>query len=84
VTDLMTTAGVSCVLVGHDTSVVTRRDLADALGAGLDGVLVDEDATVVEAAARTLRGELRHVVVCDVDGQGTGLVGIHHPGADPP
>ena len=89
VTNLMATAGVSCVLVGHDTAVVTHRDLTDAVVSGLDtdtavnaigraeSIVVAEDVTVVETAARMLRGELRHVVVCDGHGRVTGLVGIH-------
>jgi CBS domain-containing protein len=88
VADLMHEARLSSVLVGGGTAIITRWDLAGALRAhgsdacvtsasGADGIVVDEDLSVIETAARMLRHEIRHVVVCDGGGRVLGLVGLH-------
>ena len=88
VADLMHNARLSSVLVGGGTTIMTRWDLAGALRAhgsdasitcasGAEGIFVDEDLSVIETAARMLRHEIRHVVVCDGGGQVVGLVGLH-------
>ncbi|HVM63968.1 MAG TPA: pyridoxamine 5'-phosphate oxidase family protein [Acidimicrobiales bacterium] len=89
VADLMSTAGVSSVLVGNDQAIVTGTDVARALRHGstpetrvgavatIGLVAVNEDATVVDGAAVMLRHELRHLVVHDHYGHVTGVVGLH-------
>jgi uncharacterized protein len=89
IADLMGAAQVSSVLVGQDQAIVTERDVTSALRAGLspetsvtaissiDLVAVDQDATVIQAAAKMLRHEIRHLLVCNHRGQVTGLVTLH-------
>ena len=88
VADLMHNARLSSVLVEGGTAIITRWDLAGALRvhgsdacvtavSGAEGIVVDEDLSVIETAARMLRHEIRHVVVCDGGGQVVGLVGLH-------
>jgi CBS domain-containing protein len=89
VADLMSTAGVSSVLVGDDQAIVTGTDVARALRHGASPetrvgavatiglVAVNEEATVVDGAAVMLRHELRHLVVHDHYGHVTGVVGLH-------
>jgi CBS domain-containing protein/nitroimidazol reductase NimA-like FMN-containing flavoprotein (pyridoxamine 5'-phosphate oxidase superfamily) len=88
VADLMHNARLSSVIVGGGTAIITRWDLAGALRAhgsdacvtsasGAEGIVVDEDLSVIETAARMLRHEIRHVVVCDGGGRVVGLVGLH-------
>jgi CBS domain-containing protein/nitroimidazol reductase NimA-like FMN-containing flavoprotein (pyridoxamine 5'-phosphate oxidase superfamily) len=88
VADLMHNAKLSSVLVGGGTAIITRWDVAGALRANgadssitsvsrTDGIVVDEDLSIIETAARMLRHEIRHVVVCDRGGQVVGLVGLH-------
>jgi len=89
IADLMVAAEVSSVLVGQDEAIVTERDVTSALRAGLspeacvtaissiDLVAVDQDATVIQAAAKMLRHEIRHLLVCNHRGQVTGLVTLH-------
>ena len=85
---VMREANVSSVLVEPDTAIVTERDLTRALGSGLgpdasvaavsvtDLVSVDQDATVVEAAAEMLRHEIRHLLVRNHRGEVVGLVSL--------
>jgi signal-transduction protein with cAMP-binding, CBS, and nucleotidyltransferase domain len=84
----MHNARLSSVLVGGGTAIITRWELAGALRAhgsdacitsasGADGIVVHEDLSVIETAARMLRHEIRHVVVCDGGGRVVGLVGLH-------
>jgi CBS domain-containing protein len=89
VADLMGASRISSVLLGNDEAIVTETDIARALRHGLSPdarasavatiglVAVDEDATVVEAAAVMLRHELRHLVVHNHRGRVTGVVGLH-------
>jgi uncharacterized protein len=89
IADLMGAAEVSSVLVGQDKAIVTERDVTNALRAGLspetavtaissiDLIAVDQDATVIQAAAKMLRHEIRHLLVCNHRGQVTGLVTLH-------
>ena len=88
VADLIHDTRLSSVLVGGGTAIITRWDVAGALRAhgsdacvtaasGAEGIIVDEDLSVIETAARMLRHEIRHVVVCDGGGTVVGLVGLH-------
>ena len=73
---------------GGGTAIITRWDVAGALRAhgsdasitsasGAEGIIVNEDLSVIDTAARMLRHEIRHVVVCDGGGRVVGLVGLH-------
>jgi uncharacterized protein len=89
VAQVMREAGVASVLVGHDDAVVTERDLSRALhgGSGPDAtaaavggtdiVTVEEDATVIDAAAEMIHQEVRHLLVRNHRGQVVGLVSMH-------
>ncbi len=78
----------SSALVGHDQAIVTERDLARALTAGLgaragiaavsvtDFVSVDGDMSVIEAAGVMLDYDVRHLVVCNHRGDVTGLISL--------
>jgi CBS domain-containing protein len=55
--------------LGSDASITSAS--------GADGIVVDKDLSVIETAARMLRHEIRHVVVCDGGGRVVGLVGLH-------
>jgi CBS domain-containing protein len=82
----MRQANVSYVVVEPDSAIVTERDLTRALSRGLspdagvaavsvtDLVSLDEDATIVDAAAEMLRHEIRHLLVCNHRGEVVGLV----------
>jgi len=84
----MFAAGASCALVGHNQAIVTERDLARALTAGLgaragvaavavtDFVTVDDDTSVVEAAGVMLDNDVRHLVVRNHRGDVTGLISL--------
>jgi uncharacterized protein len=84
----MFAAGASCALVGYDQAIVTERDLARALTAGLgaragvvsvavtDFVTVDDDTSVVEAAGVMLDNDVRHLVVRNHRGDVTGLISL--------
>ena len=84
----MFAAGASCALVGRDEAIVTERDLARALTAGLgartgvasvavtDFVTVDNDTSVVEAAGVMLDNDVRHLVVRNHRGDITGLISL--------
>jgi len=73
----MREANVSSALVGEGEAIVTERDLARTLAAGLgpeaavsvvavpDPKTVPAATAVVEAAAEMLRHEIRHLVVTD-------------------
>jgi CBS domain-containing protein len=86
--DAMGEANVSAVLVGSDQAIVTERDLARALGAGLgpqehvaaicvaDLIYVDEETQVVEAAAHMFRHEIRHLLLRNWRGEVTGVVSL--------
>jgi CBS domain-containing protein len=86
--DAMREANVSAVLAGADVAIVTERDLTRALNAGLgpddrvaaiwvtDLICVDEDTTVVEAAAEMLRHEIRHLVLRNWRGEVSGVVSL--------
>lgn len=86
--DAMREAHVSAVLVGADQAIVTERDLTRALDAGLgpadrvaaicviDLIGVDQDTTVVQAAAQMLRHEIRHLLVHNWRGEVTGVVSL--------
>jgi len=88
VAEVMREADVSSVLVGPDDGVVTERDLTRALRAGLgpdasaatvavaDVISVEQDVTVVEAAAEMLRHEIRHLLVRNHRGRVVGLVSM--------
>jgi uncharacterized protein len=88
VADAMREANVSAVLVGRDEAIATERDLTRALNAGLgpqDGVVaigvtdliyVDEDTSVVQAAADMLRREIRHLLLSNWRGEVTGVVSL--------
>ena len=89
VAGLMRRAQASCVLLGNDEAIVTASDVARAVRHGFSPdasatavasiglVAVDEDATVVDAAAVMLRHELRHLVVRNHRGHVTGVVSLH-------
>ena len=76
----MREANISSVLVGDGGAIVTERDLAEGLCAGLgpgdpitavltiNPIRVPADTTVVDAAALMLNKEIRHLVVDWVDG----------------
>jgi len=86
--EVMREADVSSVLVGPNDAIVTERDLTRALRAGsgpdasaatvavTDVISVDQDATVVEAAAEMLRHEIRHLLVHNHRGRVVGLVSM--------
>jgi nitroimidazol reductase NimA-like FMN-containing flavoprotein (pyridoxamine 5'-phosphate oxidase superfamily) len=87
--EFMTEDRVSSVLIGYETAVISRAEVASALRSGLNPdarittlsrdecVTVEDDVSVLDTAARMLRHELRHVVICDHRGQVTGLVSLH-------
>lgn len=86
--DAMREGNVSAVLAGPDAAIVTERDLTRALNAGLgphdqvaaiwvtDLISVDDDTTVVEAAAEMIRHEIRHLVIRNWRGEVTGVVSL--------
>lgn len=88
VASTMRDTNVSSVLVAPDDAIVTERDLTKALTAGLGPdapvdsvavtrpVAVDEDATIVEAAAQMLDHDIRHLVIQNHRGETTGLVSL--------
>jgi signal-transduction protein with cAMP-binding, CBS, and nucleotidyltransferase domain len=73
--EVMRSAAVSSLLVSEPSGIVTERDLARALGAGHSPdepiatvatrhpVVVPGSDTVLEAAARMLNDEVRHLIV---------------------
>jgi uncharacterized protein len=88
VASTMRDTNVSSVLVAPDDAIVTERDLTKALTAGLGPdapvinvavthpVAVDEDATIVEAAAQMLDHDIRHLVIQNHRGETIGLVSL--------
>ena len=84
---VMRDASVSSALVGPESAIVTERDLARAVAAGveLDGpvttmltrhpVRVGSDMPIVEAAALMLNEEVRHLVV-DFPNGAVGVVSL--------
>jgi CBS domain-containing protein len=84
---VMRDASVSSALVGPEGAIITERDLARAVAAGvkLDGpvttmlsrhpVRVSADMPIVEAAAVMLNEEVRHLVV-DFAGGAVGIVSL--------
>lgn len=84
---LMELAGVSALLVGEDSGIVTERDLARGLGAGCSPydpvsavatphpLAVDGSMEVVEAAALMLNEQVRHLIVFLPEG-GRGVISI--------
>ena len=88
VAEAMREANVSAVLVGPDQAIVTERDLTRALNAGLgsqdqviavcvtDLIYLDEDTSVVQAAADMLHHEIRHLLLRNWRGQITGIVSL--------
>jgi uncharacterized protein len=88
VANTMREANVSLVLVGADEAILTERDLRRALNAGLgpkdpvagtcvtDMISIDQDTTVVQAAAEMLRHEIRHLLVHNYRGEVVGVVSI--------
>jgi len=85
---VMRAANVSCALVGRDEAIITERDLARALTAGLgpaagvaavcvsDFVAVDQDVTVIDAASMMLDYNVRHLVVRNDRGDVRGLLAL--------
>jgi CBS domain-containing protein len=83
----MRLASVSSLLVDGGVAIVTERDLARAAAAGIgpDGpitevlsinpIRVDEDLSVVDAAAMMLNRDVRHLVVDFADGS-TGVISL--------
>jgi CBS domain-containing protein len=79
---------ISSALVAGGDAIVTERDLARALAAGLgpdapvtvvsarDLVTVGLDATVVQAASQMLNYDIRHVVVIDSYGRAVGVLSL--------
>jgi uncharacterized protein len=88
VTESMQAGNVSAVLVGRDEAIITERDLTRALKTGLgsddqaagicvtDLAYLDEDTTVVDAAANMLHQEIRHLLLRNWRGQVTGVVAL--------
>jgi CBS domain-containing protein len=88
VAEAMRQADVSAVLVDPDQAMVTERDLTRALNAGMgshdrvtsicvtDLIHLDEDTTVVQAAADMLEHETRHILLRNWRGQITGIVSL--------
>ena len=86
--DTMREENVSLVLVGRDEAILTERDLRRALNAGLgpqdavaaacvtDMIAIDQDTTVVQAAADMLRHEIRHLLVHNWRGEVAGVVSL--------
>lgn len=85
--EVMRDAHVSAVLIGTGTGILTERDLARAVADGVDDaapvtvlatprpVTVPGTTTVLQAAARMLDLELRHLVV-DMGSGGLGIVSL--------
>jgi uncharacterized protein len=86
--DAMGEAKVSAVLVGFDEAIVTERDLARALNAGLgpedrvaaigvtDLIYVDDDSTVVQAATLMFHHGIGHLLMHNWRGEVTGVVSL--------
>jgi CBS domain-containing protein len=86
--DAMGEAKVSAVLVGFDEAIITERDLARALNAGLgpqdrvaaigvtDLIYVDDDSTVVQAATHMLNHGIGHLLMRNWRGEVTGVVSL--------
>ncbi|HUC36244.1 MAG TPA: pyridoxamine 5'-phosphate oxidase family protein [Acidimicrobiales bacterium] len=84
----MREADVSLLLVGRDQAILTTHDLTRALNAGLgpqdavsttvvtNMISVDQDTTVVQAAADMLRHEIRHLLLHDFRGEVVGVVAL--------
>ena len=60
-----------------ENSVGLSPDACVTAISSIDLVAVDQDATVIEAAAKMLRHGIRHLLVCNHRGQVTGLVTLH-------
>jgi CBS domain-containing protein len=85
--EAMQSHNVSAVLVGEGTGIVTERDLARAVGAGvrsadpIDRIMtphplaVSGDVPVVDAAALMLNEQVRHLVV-DLGSDQVGVISI--------
>jgi len=84
----MRAANASVAVVGSDEAVVTERDLARAMTAGMgpdtavavvsvtDLIAVDQDTRVVDAATVMLDYDVRHLLVRNHRGDVTGLVSL--------
>ena len=84
---VMRDAGVSSALIGGGGAIITERDVARAVAAGveLDGpalpmatrhpVRVESDVAIVDAAALMLNEEVRHLVV-DFPSGAVGVVSL--------
>jgi nitroimidazol reductase NimA-like FMN-containing flavoprotein (pyridoxamine 5'-phosphate oxidase superfamily) len=89
VAEFMAEDRVSSVLIGYETAVISHAEVASALRSGVspdaqittlsrdECVTVEDDVSVLDTAARMLRHEIRHVVICDRQGQVRGLVSLH-------